>query len=323
MLCDFGVAYAKGVDYNKTIFINDAEAKEAYDRIVSARENMSEKEHDTVLIALIEALSKRYEAPRCPATDKDYLRLNRDYANAMKIVYEKHHTSSADVCALYAESLMQIRPWKLWATHGKDCETLEIKSVLELALKSWPEHPGLCHLYVVFERLYRQMLRNTLEHRYVHLMEMSAEPEMALKACEMLRRLWSHQFGHLAHMPSHIDMQIGAYDKAILSNELGIRADLELLKIRSIDEFYFGYLAHNYHMCSWAAMFDGQYAKAIKAATELEKITPESLIQAWHPDLESYVAVKWHVWIRFGRWQKILQESLRTDEKYFSVNIWH
>ena len=152
-------------------------------------------------------------------------------------------------------------------------------------------------------------------------MEMSAEPEMALKACEMLRRLWSHQFGHLAHMPSHIDMQIGAYDKAILSNELGIRADLELLKIRSIDEFYFGYLAHNYHMCSWAAMFDGQYAKAIKAATELEKITPESLIQAWHPDLESYVAVKWHVWIRFGRWQKILQESLRTDEKYFSVNI--
>ena len=197
---------------------------------------------------------------------------------------------------------MQMRPWKLWGKDEKDCETLEIKSVLELALMNWPEHPGLCHLYV-------------------HLMEMSSEPECALKACETLRKLWSQQFGHLAHMPSHIDMQVGAYEKAIISNKIGIRADLELLKIRSIDEFYFGYLAHNYHMCSWAAMFDGQYAKAIKAATELEKITPESLIQAWHPDLESYVAVKWHVWIRFGRWQKILQESLRTDEKYFSVNI--
>ena len=27
VLCDFGVAYAKGVDYNKTIFINDAKGE--------------------------------------------------------------------------------------------------------------------------------------------------------------------------------------------------------------------------------------------------------------------------------------------------------
>ena len=86
----------------------------------------------------------------------------------------------------------------------------------------------------------------------------------------MLRRLWSHQFGHLAHMPSHIDMQIGAYDKAILSNELEL-VDLELLKIRSIDEFcwIFAHVITCVHglQCLMVNM-------AIKAATEL-KITPE------------------------------------------------
>ncbi|MDC3321235.1 hypothetical protein OAV88_01400 [bacterium] len=301
VLCDFGIAYANGVDYNKTIFVDDREAKEAYDHVRSARERIDPKKHTPVLIALIKALSERYEAPRCPATDHDYKRLNRDYANAMRQVYKKYHATSADVCALYAESLMQMRPWKLWST-SRDPETLEIKSVLELGLKSWSDHPGLCHLYV-------------------HLMEMSSEPETALKACETLRRIFSRNFGHLAHMPSHIDMQIGAYDKAIISNELGIRADLELLKIRKIDEFYFGYLAHNFHMCAWAAMFDGQYARAIKAATDIVEITPISLIRAWSPDLESYVGVKWHVWIRFGRWKEILDEPLRKDEKYFSVCI--
>ena len=33
VLCDFGVAYAKGVDYNKTIFISDTEAERACDRL--------------------------------------------------------------------------------------------------------------------------------------------------------------------------------------------------------------------------------------------------------------------------------------------------
>ena len=101
MLCDFGIAYAKGVDYNKTIFINDAEAKEAYDHVVSARKRINREKHSSVLIALIEALSKRYEAPCCPATERDYSRLNRDYANAMSMVYDEHHETSADVCALY------------------------------------------------------------------------------------------------------------------------------------------------------------------------------------------------------------------------------
>ena len=63
------------------------------------------------------------------------------------------------------------------------------------ALPGAMQHPGLLHLYV-------------------HLMEMSPHPEVALLAGDQLREV-SPDMGYLVHMPTHIDMQCGHYHDAM------------------------------------------------------------------------------------------------------------
>ena len=65
-------------------------------------------------------------------------------------------------------------------------EAMEVRPIVEEAIKKWPEHPGLCHLYI-------------------HLMEMSPEPHAALPACNVLRNMQTDA-GHLIHMATHIDV---------------------------------------------------------------------------------------------------------------------
>jgi tetratricopeptide (TPR) repeat protein len=95
----------------------------------------------------------------------------RPYADALAKVYERFG-ADAEVCYFYAESLMVLHAWKLYEYPtgrplSEDVRTIE--SVLESALKLHPDHAGLCHLYV-------------------HLCEMSSNPEKALNACDALRK---------------------------------------------------------------------------------------------------------------------------------------
>lgn len=283
----WGVAYASGTDYNKPTFVTDSEAETAFvsgrravRKTAAYRKETCDGESDNVKerawMALVDALACRYDwgsdASSYPNTSKDYRSMTERYVRRMKQAYDSYKDSSADVCALYAEAMMQLRPWKLWnrdddgKTHAV---TITIKTVLERALSVWPAHIGLCHFYV-------------------HLMEMSSEPETALSAAKHLR---DSQFGHLAHMPSHIDMQVGNYGDAVEVNQRGIVSDLKLMKYRGKDSFYFGYLLHNIHMSLWASMFLGNYADAMASATQIVNITPESIVQEWAPHLENYLGV--------------------------------
>ena len=97
--------------------------------------------------------------------------VGRPYADALAKVY-KTFSENAEVCYFYAESLMVLHAWKLYEYPtgrplSKDVITIE--SVLESALKLHPDHAGLCHLYV-------------------HLCEMSSNPEQALNVCDALRK---------------------------------------------------------------------------------------------------------------------------------------
>jgi len=66
----------------------------------------------------------------------------------MKALYEQY-PDDADAAVLYAESLMNLRPWQLWTADGKPAEgTEEIVRVLEAALKLDPNHPGANHYYI-------------------------------------------------------------------------------------------------------------------------------------------------------------------------------
>ena len=51
-------------------------------------------------------------------------------------------------------------------------------------------------------------------HLYLHTMEMSATPQDALPAADLLRDLVPDA-GHLQHMPSHIDVLCGNYRDSV------------------------------------------------------------------------------------------------------------
>ena len=235
-----------------------------------------------------------------------------DYATEMRQVYQRF-PDHPDICTLFAESLMNRTPWNLWdlKTGGiaEGASTAEAKEVLESALQRIEDagghwHPGLLHMYI-------------------HLMEMSPNPEMALKVADRLRSLVPDS-GHLQHMPTHIDVLCGHYQAVVDSNDAAITADRKFQTLEGSVNFYSLYRCHNYHFKVYGAMFLGQYRPAIEAAEEMisstltaELLTVESPPMAnW---LEGFVSIKQHVLIRFGRWEEIIAQELPEDQELYCV----
>ena len=143
-----------------------------------------------------------------PTADKKKLALA--YKNAMGELAKKY-PDDLDAATLYAESAMNLRPWELWSPDGKPAEgTEEIIAVLESVLRRNPDHAGA-------------------NHYYIHAVEASPHPERALAAADRLRTL-QPGLAHNVHMPSHIDIRVGDWHRAIESNLKAIeakRAELE------------------------------------------------------------------------------------------------
>src|SRR5262249_4094378 len=119
----WGIALAVGPNYNLDV---DAEReKQAFDAIEKARnlaQSAPEVEKDDV-----SALAARYSGQANP----DYHKLARDYAAQMRELAKKY-PDDLDAATLYAESLMNLNPWKLWSLYGVPGEdTEEIVRVLE------------------------------------------------------------------------------------------------------------------------------------------------------------------------------------------------
>jgi tetratricopeptide (TPR) repeat protein len=88
---------------------------------------------------------------------------------------------------------------------------------------------------------------------------------------------------------------------------------------------YTGYRLHNYHFAAYGAMFLVQYAPAIAAADELIETMPEALLRVPSPPmadfLESYVAIRQHVLVRFGKWREIIAQPLPADRDLYCNTV--
>ena len=151
--------------------------------------------------ALIEALSKRYAYPQ----PEDRAPLDRAYADAMREVW-KRFPNDVDVGALFAEAMMDLRPWDQWTLEGQpNPGTEEIIATLDRVLKLNPRHPFANHLYI-------------------HAVEASPHPERADVSADRLRKL-QPGLAHNVHMPSHIDIRCGRWHEAIAANTKAVQAD--------------------------------------------------------------------------------------------------
>jgi tetratricopeptide (TPR) repeat protein len=295
-MAQWGIAYAWGPHINNPAMDDEAnaQASAAVERAMTLLDHASLTERQ-----LIEALRHRYALP---APD-DRTPLDEAYAAAMRQVWHDH-PDDADIGVLFAESLMNLRPWDLWTPDGEmQPGTTEIIDVLETVLASVPEHPAANHFYI-------------------HTMEASPVPEKAVPSAERLRDAvpWA---GHLVHMPGHIDIRLGHYADAITANQKAIAADLAYVEKAGREGFYTLYRAHNYHFLAWAAMFDGQRELALGAAREMDDEIPLEVVRAYPDFLDGFEAVPYHVMVRFGMWDEMLAEPRPPADLQVMQAMWH
>ena len=308
----WGMAYASGCNYNKAWeAFRENELEDALATARAALKNALKHCAGATPLeqALIRALESRY--PDKEPSSEAFSAWNTAYAAAMREVY-RQFSDDLDIATLFAEALINRTPWKLWnlktGQPAEGADTLEAVIVLKKALKQaethgLEPHPGLLHMYI-------------------HVMEMSPHPEKALRASDALRELVPDA-GHLVHMPSHIDILCGHYYQAVVANTRAIKADMKYLQREGALNFYTLYRSHDYHFKLYAAMFLGQYKTALNAFNEMLATIPEALLRAENPPmadwLEGFVSMKPHVYIRFGKWQEIIDEPLPKDQDFYCV----
>ena len=292
----FGIGLAHGPNINNPV-MDEAASKAAYDAAQQALA-LSTGRVD-VERELAQALAQRYAYP--PPADRGAL--DRAWADALREVW-KHHPGDAEVGALFAESLLDLRPWDQWTSAGEPQPgTEEALAAIEGALAAAP----LCAL---------------ANHVCVHALEASPHPERALVSADRLRKLVPGA-GHLVHMPAHIDVRLGHYAAAALANERAIEADRAYAKRAGPLGFYSIYRAHNYQFLAWAEMFEGRSAAALGAAREMLREIPLDFVHAAPQFVESYFGTPYEVLVRFGRWQEILAEPEPAAEFLATRADWH
>jgi tetratricopeptide (TPR) repeat protein len=290
----WGIALASGPNINAPMSKEDG--RRAIDAIQKARahaKTVSEEEQ-----AYIDALSKRYLSAR-KATRAS---LDAAYAEAMRTVWRRY-PHDPDAGTLFAEALMDLRPWDLWTPDGKPKSgTAELVSVIERVLEQHPNHPGACHYYI-------------------HAVEASPHPERALACAERLPSLMPGA-GHLVHMPAHIYIRLGMYHEAAERNEHATQVDHAYLTTRTPKGDYAdGYYSHNLHFLWASLMMEGRSAEATKVARELVKTITEQEVRTdkWK---ELYLPAPLFSLIRFGRWDELLREPPPPKGLELSDGMW-
>ena len=290
----WGIAWAVGPNYNADI--DDARAKQAWNAIERAKSlGATAPAHER---AYIDALAVRYSSD----AKADRAALARRYSAAMGALM-RQYPDDLDAATLYGESLMNLRPWQLWALDGTPAPgTEELMAVFESVLRRDPNHIGA-------------------NHYYVHAVEASPTPARGLPSAGRLVTL-APAAGHLVHMPAHIYQRTGDYASAARANLAGAEADRVYLKAAPPDSFYgLAYYSHNLHFLADSHMMQGRFGDSQKAAAELaERLTPHADMM---PMVESMAVAPMSVLLRFGRHAETLGLVAPPAERPVMTAWWH
>jgi len=289
----WGIAYCLGPNYNLPMDASrNAAAIEAVQKAQALQAGASDRER-----AYIQAIATRYSAdPSAKRAD-----LDRAYSAAMKELHTKY-PDDTDAAVLYAESLMDLKPWQLWTKDSKPEEgTSEILSVLESVLARDPDNPGA-------------------NHYYIHAIEASPYPEKGAQSAERLRTLVPGA-GHLVHMPAHIYIRTGNYNGAMDANANAARADEAYFARTKVEGVYpLMYYTHNFQFLAAAAGMVGQSVKAMDAAA---KAVANAAPMAGHDPMAEYV-LPWSLYtmVRNAKWDEVLNHARPVESTPSTLAMW-
>jgi tetratricopeptide (TPR) repeat protein len=285
----WGIALALGPNYNLPPMSDREErAWNAIEKAVELSRNSPANER-----AYVEALVTRYS--KDPAEDRK--KLGVAYKDAMKQVMISF-PDDLDAVTLYAESLMNLRPWALWSLDGEPAEdTLEILSVLESVLRRDPNHPGA-------------------NHYYIHAVEASKNAERALPSAMRLASLMPGA-GHMVHMPSHIFLRLGDFEASALVNKNASEVDRRYIEGSNGSKGFYSlmYYSHNLHFVSYVRMMQGNFEESLDYARRLRKNVAGEVDAM--PMLGSYAAFEWMILTRFSKWDDVLAQPEPAEKNAF------
>lgn len=292
----WGVALAFGPCINLDVDPpHEKAAYEAMQKAISLSPHATESER-----AYIKALATRYSAD----PGANLRKLDADYARAMRDL-SRRYPDDLDVATLYAESLMDLHPWKLWSLDGRPAEgTEETVAVLESVLRRDPNHIGA-------------------NHYYIHAVEASPHPEWALPSARRLETL-APGAGHLVHMPAHTFFRVGDYAASARSNAIAADTDRVYLRDSGTTGSMYDiiYFAHNLQYLAAADCMQGRFADARQAAEEVvAHIGP--MVSANQAMAEPYVPTLIYVLLRFHRWDEILKLRPPNSRLAVTTAFWH
>ena len=284
-MCWWGTALVLGPNIN--LPMDPAAAAPAWEALSKARAGaakVSDRER-----AYIEALTARYADP-APANRAP---LDTAYSRAMARVAQQF-PSDLDAQVLYAESLMDLRPWDYWNAKGQPNPGLdELVPILERTIAADSMNPGACHYYI-------------------HAVE-KVNPKLAVPCAERLASLMPAA-GHLVHMPAHIYARVGRYNDAVDANVHAVHADETFIADRPGQQSVYAaiYYPHNYHFLAFASALAGRSQEAITAAAAASEHMP---LEVAHLAVEAeYMVPARQMYLAtYRRWDDILALPVPPD----------
>ena len=246
--------------------------------------------------AYIDALAARYTGNAADRAAAD-----RAYATAMANV-TRLFPDDLDARTLYAESLMDLRPWGYWTRDGKPFdETTQVQAALTQVIAKHQNHPGALHLWI-------------------HLWE-SVDARRAEAEADRLVPLMPGA-GHMVHMPAHIYQRVGRHADVVRVNLLAAKADEEYIAACRAQGLYpLAYYPHNLHFIWMGATAGGNKSLAIESAKKLAAAVPPDGLQA-APILQGFLVVPYFALVRFGEWDQILEDKGPAHETPFTKAVW-
>ncbi|HYX23160.1 MAG TPA: hypothetical protein VFC23_03335 [Thermoanaerobaculia bacterium] len=289
----WGVALAAGGDLN--IPIDDPCMQLAIEQSKMANQRLARATAPEQLY--VNALAQRYATGSNPGSDvplRDAQQLGVYYTLAMKSVYEKLGSQDPEAGALYAYSLMNLRPWLWWTTAGQpSVEIDETLRVLKAGLHDFPLHVGLNHMQV-------------------HAMEEAPvdQAERARSAAELLVKKAPFITPHLRHMPAHTFLLLGNWDQVVAANQRAVEADQPWAEacrepsVPACNQLLVGhYYSHDMLFLDVGYNNRGEWVEVEPLSERLENTVLKFI--GTQPGLEHYLTTKVAMRVHFAKWQEL------------------
>lgn len=292
----WGIALVNGPHINNPV-LDDDHAKAAWAALAEAKQRLAGA--SPVEQGLIAALEHRYAQPN----PVDRKALDEAYAQAMGKLSARF-PKDADVAAMTAEALMDVRPWDQWTRSGEPQPgTKETLAALRRALALAPDHPLALHLMI-------------------HATEGSPQPAWGKAAADRLRLLCPDA-GHLMHMPGHTYARLGDWKGAALANERAMAADGRYKARRKEIGFYGLYMVHNADFLAYTALMEGRQKVALAQTKAVVETFPLEWVVQNAPFVDSFQTRYWEGLKRFGMWAELLAQPAPDPRLPLSTAYWH